>query len=291
MTGQGLVDPKNWKPAGIQSLEPDAMDAVRAMANTLVTAGPGAGKTELLGQRGVYLLQTGACAHPRRILAISFKRDAAKTFRERFQRRCTREQANRLDSMTFDAFAKIILDRFFRALPELWAIPSGYEISRLLTRDQFNEFLRSSADGLTNPNHAAHWATEQTNGSPTRNEILSVSQNDFNLAINDVTLYPLTAPNAAAFAQLVHVRQSVTRTPASLTFPLIGRLAQLVVETNPQIKKCVSRDLQSRFHGRVPRYDRRSVWLDEIDLRRLRNRRYGGRGRQTEDHGVGRRTG
>lgn len=212
------------------------MDAVRAMANTLVTAGPGAGKTELLGQRGVYLLQTGACAHPRRILAISFKRDAAKNLRERFQRRCTKEQASRLDSLTFDAFAKIILDRFCRALPDLWAIPSGYEISRLLTRDQFNESLRSSADGLSNPNHAAHWVSEQLNGSPTRNQILSVTQNDFNLAINEVTLHPPTAPNAAAFAQLVHVRQSVTRTPASLTFPMIGRLAQLIVETNPQIK-------------------------------------------------------
>ncbi|MEZ2140729.1 UvrD-helicase domain-containing protein [Bradyrhizobium sp. DN5] len=119
MTGQGLVDPENWKPVGIQGLEPDAMDAVRATGNTLVTAGPGAGKTELLGQRGVYLLQTGACVHPRRILAISFKRDAAKNLRERFQRRCAKEQANRLDSMTFDAFAKIILDRFFSSITGL----------------------------------------------------------------------------------------------------------------------------------------------------------------------------
>lgn len=236
MTRQGFVDPENWKPVGIQALEPDAMDAVRAMANTLVTAGPGAGKTELLGQRGVYLLQTGACAYPRRILAISFKRDAAKNLRERFQRRCTKEQASRLDSMTFDAFAKLILDRFYRALPDLWTIPAGYEIGRFLTRDQFNEFLRSSADGLSNPNHASHWAAAQLNGSPTRNQILGVTQNDFNLAINEVTLHPLSAPNAAAFAQLVHIRLSVTKTPASLTFPLIGRLAQLIVETNPQIK-------------------------------------------------------
>lgn len=236
MTGQGLVDPENWKPVGIQGLEPDAMDAVRATGNTLVTAGPGAGKTELLGQRGVYLLQTGTCIHPRRILAISFKRDAAKNLRERFQRRCAKEQANRLDSMTFDAFAKIILDRFFRALPDLWAIPSGYEISRLLTRDQFNEFLRSSADGLSDPNHAAHWAAEELNASPTRNQLLGITQSDFNLAINDVTLHPLTAPNASAFAQLVYIRQSIMRKPASLTFPLIGRLAQLIVDTNLQIK-------------------------------------------------------
>src|SRR5713226_369183 len=99
-----LLAPAQWVPIGVNGLEAAALDAVRATGNTLVTAGPGAGKTELLGQRGVYLLQTGACAYPQRILAISFKRDAARNLRERFQRRCTREQAGRLDSLTFDAF-------------------------------------------------------------------------------------------------------------------------------------------------------------------------------------------
>jgi hypothetical protein len=56
---------------------------------------------------------------------------------------------------------KAILDRFYRALPDLWTIPAGYEIGRFLTRDQFNEFLRSSADGLSNPDHAAHWIATQ----------------------------------------------------------------------------------------------------------------------------------
>lgn len=36
----GLVDSDNWRPIGIQTLEPEAMDAVRAVGNTLVTAGP-----------------------------------------------------------------------------------------------------------------------------------------------------------------------------------------------------------------------------------------------------------
>ena len=82
-----LIDPDDWQPVGIPGLEPEAFAAVRAFGNTLVTAGPGAGKTELLGQRGVFLLQAALCPYPRRILAISFKRDAARNLRERFQRR------------------------------------------------------------------------------------------------------------------------------------------------------------------------------------------------------------
>lgn len=77
-----LLDPNAWLPVGIEELEENAMQAVKASGNTLVTAGPGAGKTELLGQRGVYLLETGTCPFPRRVLAISFKRDAARNSAE-----------------------------------------------------------------------------------------------------------------------------------------------------------------------------------------------------------------
>jgi superfamily I DNA/RNA helicase len=117
MIGSGLIRAEDWAPVGIAGLEDAALNAVRASGNTLVTAGPGAGKTELLGQRGVYLLQTGLCPYPRRILAISCKRDAARNLRERFRLRCSKEQANRLDSLTFDAFAKSTLDRFCALFP------------------------------------------------------------------------------------------------------------------------------------------------------------------------------
>ena len=236
MSAVGLINPDDWIPSGIAKLEPDAFAAVRATGNTLVTAGPGAGKTELLGQRGVFLLQTGASAYPRRLLAISFKRDAAKNLRERFQQRCTKEQAGRLDSLTFDAFAKLLLDRFWRALPEPWQLSDGYTISRLLSRNEFADFLRSTADGLANPQHAAHWAVNLLGKAPTRDQILAVTQDAFNLSINELTLLPLTVPTVAAFVQLVHFRQSIVRRPASLTFPMIGRLAQLIVASNPKIR-------------------------------------------------------
>jgi cytochrome c553 len=71
------VRPDDWKSVGVDALEANALKVVRSAVNRSVIAGPGAGKTELLAQRAAYLLQTGTSPAPRRILAISFKRDAA----------------------------------------------------------------------------------------------------------------------------------------------------------------------------------------------------------------------
>jgi hypothetical protein len=202
----GFIDAEDWVPADIDQLEPDAMAAVRAIGNTLVTAGPGAGKTELLGQRGAFLLQTGACIYPRRILAISFKRDAARNLRERFRRRYTAEQADRLDSMTFDAFAKLLLDRFRRALPQPWDLWKPYRVSRLLSRNEWNDFQRSTADSLQNAERPAGWAAALLGSAPSAGQIHSVTQDAFNLAIHDLVLHPLAVPSVAAFLQLVQLR-------------------------------------------------------------------------------------
>ncbi|MGJ8863282.1 UvrD-helicase domain-containing protein, partial [Salmonella enterica subsp. enterica serovar Kentucky] len=66
-----------------------------------LTEGPGAGKTEMLAQRADFLLRTGTCRYPKRLLAISFTVDARKNGMERLQRRCGQEWASRLDSSTF----------------------------------------------------------------------------------------------------------------------------------------------------------------------------------------------
>ena len=231
-----LIDPDDWQPVGIPGLEPEALAAVRAFGNTLVTAGPGAGKTELLGQRGVFLLQTGLCLYPRRLLAISFKRDAARNLRERFQRRCTREQAGRLDSMTFDAFAKLLLDRFRRALAEPWDLSKPYRISKFLSGPEFNDFQRSAADNLGNPAHPAGWASAFLGRKPRADQIRSVTQHQFNLAIHDFSLEPSHVRTVGAFLQLVDFRRAFMLNPVPLTFPMIGRLAQRLVDTNPQIR-------------------------------------------------------
>src|ERR1700687_172764 len=122
------VKPSQWQPVEIQQLEPAAAQAVRALSNTLVVAGPGAGKTELLAQRACFLLQTGLCARPHRILAISFKRDAARNLGDRVRLRCGDELSGRFDSFTFDSFAKRLVDHFLCGLPQPWRPSKDYEM-------------------------------------------------------------------------------------------------------------------------------------------------------------------
>src|ERR1039458_1413491 len=112
------VQAEQWTPTGIAKTEPNALAVVHSRNNRSVIAGPGSGKTELLAQRASYLLQCGVCVMPRRILAISYKRDAARNIAQRVSARCHPEQAHRFDSPTFDAFAKSLLDRFGQALPQ-----------------------------------------------------------------------------------------------------------------------------------------------------------------------------
>ena len=122
-----MTDPKKWRPIAIDELEPAAWEVVRSQANRVVIAGPGSGKTELLAQRACYLLQTGIVRSPRRILALSFKRDAAKNLKDRVSQRCNTADAARLDSFTFDGFAKSLLDRFYPALAEQWQPSPNYK--------------------------------------------------------------------------------------------------------------------------------------------------------------------
>ncbi len=122
-----LVNENEWLPVGVADLEPNAELVVRSKGNRLVVAGPGAGKTELLAQRANFLLETGVCLAPKRILAIAFKRDAAKNLDERVRERCE-ERAPRFDSMTLDAFAKQLVDRFLPALPTEWRPRIDYEV-------------------------------------------------------------------------------------------------------------------------------------------------------------------
>src|SRR5262249_35753471 len=123
-----LISPDAWRPIGIEDLEPAAWEALRHPGSTSVVAGPGAGKTEFLAQRATFLLQTGACPPPFRILAISFKRDAAENLAARVRQRCPPEQATRFISMTFDSFTKGLIDRFSPALPSYWRPAKPYTI-------------------------------------------------------------------------------------------------------------------------------------------------------------------
>ncbi|BCN53435.1 DNA helicase [Prescottella equi] len=124
-----MIRAEEWAPIDGLVLEPNAQTAATMLdRNVVVAAGPGAGKTELLAQRADFLFRTGACPYPRRILAVSFKVDAARNLRDRVRRRSGAQFAARFDSFTFHAFAKRIIDNYRPALTGQNALNANYRI-------------------------------------------------------------------------------------------------------------------------------------------------------------------
>lgn len=115
---KSYINIDDWLPKNGIELEEAAYCAVKSNKNALVVAGPGSGKTELLAQKTDFLFQTNLSEFPRKILAISFKKDAADNLRDRIQKRYGNDYANRFVSLTFDSFSKRILDQFRLALPQ-----------------------------------------------------------------------------------------------------------------------------------------------------------------------------
>lgn len=113
-----MVKSDVWFLKGDIILEEDALKAVKDVTNCLVIAGPGAGKTELLAQKLDYLFSTNKCISPKKILALSFKTDAAANLKDRVKKRYGDEYASRFTSLTYSAFEKRILDQFRNVLPE-----------------------------------------------------------------------------------------------------------------------------------------------------------------------------
>ena len=112
-----MVKSEEWLPKGDIILEETALGAVKDVINCLVIAGPGAGKTELLAQKLDYLFSTNKCVSPKKILALSFKTDAASNLKERVKKRYGAEYASRFTSLTYSSFEKRILDQFRNVLP------------------------------------------------------------------------------------------------------------------------------------------------------------------------------
>lgn len=218
--------PQDWAPVGVRSLEPTADEVVREVAeNRLVTAGPGAGKTELLAQRACFLLQTGACPARQRILAISFKRDAAKNLAERVQKRCG-QLASRFDSFTLDAFAKGLVDRFRLGIPADWRPPPRYQV-----------MLRPpNVDALTD------WI--EKSGVPTGHAPLDVRQFDRAEVYRtfDLLSHGFAVPYDDAAPVFLHLgkrwwKEQLQLPPEqpSLSFPMLNRLAAFLLRQNPKL--------------------------------------------------------
>jgi len=222
------IRPKDWVPVGVDSLENCADRVVRSNVNYSVIAGPGAGKTELLAQRACYLLQTSQCPYPQRILAISFKKDAAENLKKRVTERCRHEDALRFDSFTFDAFSKHLLDRFLKTLPDLFKPTEDYEIY-FPKSSEYSDFLTRLA---TSPENVH-----------IKSRLLAIQKVSFEK--NYILGSPLPTEKGetvcAAFWAAMQWWKTCLHVGAKsrLTFPMIGRLVELILRTNPYIRKAL----------------------------------------------------
>lgn len=220
------IEPAAWRPQGLGDLEPNAWTALREQGCVAVVAGPGAGKTEFLAQRAAYLLQTGICPAPRRILAISFKTDAAANLAQRVEQRCPPELARRFVSQTFDSFTKGLVDRFLHAIPSEWRPTRPYSLL-FPTRNQIDGFL-DHARGAADPK----WAREIAGISPFRFEPVVVGP-------FEIPLRASAPASGAEYAAAAWLRSLVKSKPSTLTFTAINRLAQLLIRANPQLARAL----------------------------------------------------
>ena len=152
--------------------------------NVVVAAGPGAGKTELLAQRADFLFRTGACRYPCRILAISFKVDAARNLRDRVRTRSGRQYAARFDSFTFHAFAKRLIDNYRPALTGQNELRADYRIDpdTRVYREQitFGDLVPLALEILAN-NQYARGALRQAYSHVFLDEFQDATKNQYEL--------------------------------------------------------------------------------------------------------------
>ena len=207
-----LIAPELWTPQGVETLEARAWEALRETSHSVcVTAGAGAGKTEFLAQKATYLLQTGICPPPMRILAISFKRDAARTLAERVAKRCPSDQARRFDSLTFDAFTKGFVDRFRAAIPLPFSPPPTYRID-FPKKNELQDFLETHSFLGTN-----------------------VQQLERQVAGRRVPFWK----QCPEFVRAYWRRQYTERDQVMLSFAMINRLVDCLLRKNPRIRRAL----------------------------------------------------
>lgn len=206
----------DWLPQGIEGLEPRAWEALRETGRSVcVTAGAGAGKTELLAQKAAYLIQTGICPAPRRVLAISFKRDAAATLAARVRLRLPDGQARRFVSLTFDAWTKGLLDQFRLALPDTYVPPADYRLD-FPSRDALDAQLIRIASNL----------------NPQQLERLVATTS---LPLAGQGLEPGRQATLHAFWRDQYERKG----GALLTFPMINRLVECILRQHAGIRSAL----------------------------------------------------
>ncbi len=211
-----LIPDSKWVPLDGLILEDNAITAIKEENNVLVIAGPGAGKTELLAQKACYLLQTDKCSSPRKILAISFKTDAAVNLKDRVDKRCGNIASKRFISMTYDAFSKRLLDRFRESLADQYRPDAEYLIG-----DDININKAFMEAGFVNTRGLSHSKLRAF----FENQLASV-------------VLPILEVGIKEKAWLTLVKGNVDVSPC-LTFQMISRLAEYIIRTNAYLKKAL----------------------------------------------------
>jgi superfamily I DNA/RNA helicase len=218
------VKKESWIPKDGVILEKAAQEVVRYEGSAYVLAGPGAGKTELLAQKACYLLETNTSVYPARILAISFKRDAAKNLKERVEKRSGKEFANRFVSLTYDSFAKQIMDRFRLTIPEFYRPSLEYEMVNFNKRDVPN--LREEAEEPSEENGWNYYFDYDLFAKTYANERLPLRVDKIN-SIESWYKYQL-------WKNYINGKEN-----SRLTFPMISRIAEYLLRSNPKILRAI----------------------------------------------------
>ena len=207
---------EEWIPSDNIILEDNANFAVKCKDKILVVEGPGAGKTELLAQKAGYLFQTDMCQNPQKILAISFKTDAAENLKQRVCKRYGNEVKSRFSSMTYDAFAKRLLDRFRLALPVDWQPDKDYEVCNTEIIDAAFKKV-----GYNNP----------------RNLKKGELRKFYEQTLSNVC-FPIKQENLGEKVWALLIK-GFDGNRATLDFKMICSLAEYIVRSNPQIKRAL----------------------------------------------------
>jgi superfamily I DNA/RNA helicase len=165
-------------------------------------------------------------AAPQRILAISFKRDAASNLGARVRTRCHRQHAGRFDSMTFDAFAKGLIDRFGQSLPDRWRPSPDYEV--MFPNDRsYRDYLQQSLGAP--PKSVGTYA-----------DIMALTVKRFERRYMFGSTLPVDGwpePSPGEWAADQYWQSSLGGGKKShLSFPMIGRLAELLLRLNPMAR-------------------------------------------------------
>jgi len=228
---KSYIKPDEWMPVDNMRLEDAALRAVLSNQNNIVVAGPGAGKTELLAQRACFLLQTNTCKNPRRILAISFKTDAAYNLKNRVEKRCGKELSRRLSSKTYDAFAKSLIDRFRMAIPETYRPQKDYMI--IFEDKDFLNRIENVIKRIPIPKEIAQFGIHEVRVKDFVEKYLT----KYKLPINNEDKWSNVHEWLIPRVWLLLLNDY--HETSGLTFKMISRLAEYLVRVNPMLRNAL----------------------------------------------------